>query len=58
MKKTVHVGTIKGIDILMNRSGKANRNDDDVKRGVGIHIPSKYKTKTKQKIKNRLREEY
>jgi len=52
---TIHID---GKKLLMNRSGKANRHDDDVTRGCGTHVPKKHKEKSKQKIKNSLKEEY
>ena len=56
-KKTTKIGTIKGIDLLMHREGKANKGDLLVRRGCGVHTPTEYKEKTKQKIKNELRRE-
>lgn len=52
---TIHLD---GKELLMHRSGKANRHDDDVKRGVGVQTLAKYRKKSKQDQKNRLREEY
>jgi len=57
-KKDIHIGTINGIDLLLHRRGKVDRTDDNVKRGVGVHIPNKYKTKTKQREQNELRRMY
>jgi hypothetical protein len=57
-KKDVHIGTSNGLDLLMHRRGKVGRTDDNVKRGVGVHIPNKYKVKTEQKIKNEIRGNY
>lgn len=57
-KKTIKVGTISGNDILLNRKGKLNRNDDVVKMGSGVHIPKEFKEKARQKDRNSLRELY
>lgn len=56
--KQIKVGTISGTELLLNREGKYNRNHDDVKRGVGVHVPLAHKKKTKQKIKNEIRGYY
>ena len=34
-KKTIHIGTIKFIDTLINASGKPNRSQESVFRGTG-----------------------
>ena len=49
---------IDGNALLLNRSGKVSRQDPNVIRGCGVHIATKYKTKSKQKIKNELRGSY
>lgn len=51
----IKIGTIKGIDVLMNRSGKVSTADTMVTRGTGVHTPHKFKTKTKQKSKNDMK---
>lgn len=58
MDKVTKVGTIKGIDILMNRSGKAHKGDLMVRRGTGVHTPPQLKEKAKQKIKQDMRRFY
>lgn len=55
MSKKIKIGTIKGIDLLMNRSGKANKGDLMVTRGCGVHTPSQYKKKSKQDSKNEMK---
>jgi hypothetical protein len=57
-KKVIKVGTIDGNELLLNRKGKLNRNDDVVKMGSGVHVPKEFKEKTRQQDKNSLRELY
>ena len=51
-KKTIHIGTIKFIDTLINASGKPNRSQESVFRGTGSwEDKKKYKrSREKQKL--------
>ncbi len=57
-KKKEVIGTISGKALLMNRSGKLNRNDGIVKSGTGYHKnPKAYSRKGKknQQLKSQLK---
>lgn len=55
-KKTIHVGTIKFIDTLINASGKPNRSQESVFRGTGSwEDKKKYKrSREKQKMHQQI----
>ena len=58
-KKTIHVGTIKFIDTLINASGKPNRSQESVFRGTGSwEDKKKYKrSREKQKLNKEFLED-
>lgn len=58
-KKTIHVGTIKFIDTLINASGKPNRSQESVFRGTGSwDDKKKYKrSREKQKLNKEFLED-
>ena len=58
-KKTIHIGTIKFIDTLINASGKPNRSQESVFRGTGSwEDKKKYKrSREKQKLNKEFLED-
>ena len=58
-KKTIHIGTIKFIDTLINASGKPNRSQESVFRGTGSwDDKKKYKrSREKQKLNKEFLED-
>jgi len=57
-KKTTNVGTIKGVDLLLNSANKMGAHDPLVRTGTGIHKSKKQydrKGKKNQQRKNELK---
>lgn len=50
--------TLKGRELQQKRPGKADGYLSEVRRGVGVHTPKKYKKKHEQRLKEEIKKEY